>query len=67
MSWTSCMQKKIISHYGSEVKDCVDGITKGNFEEILECMVKVLMVDDPVVWIPLQLALFTEWSIECTL
>ena len=65
MSWTHCMQKKIENHYGSEVKECVDGITHSNWEKVLECMVNVLGIADPEIWIPEQIVLFGEWSIEC--
>lgn len=65
MSWTDCMKNKIIAHYGSEVKDCIQGITKDNWKEILECMVDVLGITDPEIWIPEQLILFGKWSIEC--
>jgi myosin heavy subunit len=65
MSWTKCMQKKIVNHYGSEVEQCVDGITKHNWTKILECMVTVLGIADPEIWIPEQIILFTEWSAEC--
>jgi hypothetical protein len=64
-SWTSCMKKKIINHYGSEVSDCVDGISHSNWEKILECIVTVLGITDPVTWIPEQIAFFTVWSTEC--
>jgi len=63
--WTSCMQKKIVSHYGAPVEDCVKGITHGNWEKILECIVTVLGITDPEVWIPEQIVLFTGWSVEC--
>ena len=65
MSWTSCMEAKIVSHYGPEVKDCVDGITKGDFDKIINCMVTVLGITDPEVWIPIQLGYFATWSVEC--
>ena len=65
MSWTNCMKNKIVGHYGSEIKHCVDGITKHNWTEILECMVTVLGITDPEIWIPKQLILFATWSIEC--
>lgn len=61
------MKKKIVDHYGSEVNDCVGGITKHNWEDVLKCMVTVLGITDPEVWIPAQLVLFGEWSIECAL
>lgn len=64
-SWTGCMQHKIVSHYGSQVEDCVQGITHSNWEKILECIVDVLGITDPEVWIPEQLALFATWSVEC--
>ena len=64
-SWTSCMGKKITKHYGPEVADCTKGITHGNWEKILECMVTVLGITDPVTWIPEQIAFFTLWSTEC--
>lgn len=67
MSWTSCMQDKIVSHYGEAVKSCADAIDHGNFEQIVECMVEVLGIADPEIWIPEQIALFTEWSVECAL
>lgn len=67
MSWTHCMQDKIVSHYGEAVKECTEGITHGNWEKILECMVTVLGIADPEVWIPEQIILFGEWSIECAL
>ena len=63
--WTSCMQDKIVDHYGPEVKACTDGINHGNWEEILECMVTALGIADPEVWIPEQIVLFTGWSVEC--
>ena len=65
MSWTECMKDKIVKHYGPEIKDCVDGITKENWEEVLKCMVDVLGIADPEIWIPEQIALFTAWSVEC--
>lgn len=64
-SWASCMGKKITKHYGPEVADCTKGITHGNWEKILECMVTVLGITDPVTWIPEQIAFFTVWSAEC--
>lgn len=64
-SWTGCMKKKIVNHYGSEVSDCVDGISHSNWEKILECIVTVLGITDPEVWIPEQLVLFSTWSLEC--
>jgi len=63
--WTSCMKKKIVGHYGPEVEACVDGITHGNWEKVLECIVTVLGITDPEVWIPEQIVLFTGWSLEC--
>ena len=63
--WTSCMKKKIVGHYGPEIESCTDGITHGNWEKILECMVTVLGITDPEVWIPEQIVLFTGWSLEC--
>ena len=65
MSWTSCMKGKIIDHYGPEVEQCVDGITKDNFKDVLECMAGVLQVADPVEWVAEQMTNFTEWSLEC--
>jgi len=65
MSWTNCMKKKIVDHYGSEVQECVDGITKDNWEDVLKCMANVLQITDPETWIPKQLVLFGEWSVEC--
>lgn len=64
-SWTSCMKKHIINHYGSAISDCVDGISHSNWEKILECMVTVLGIADPEVWIPEQIILFTGWSVSC--
>lgn len=63
--WTSCMKKKIVGHYGPEVEACTDGITHGNWEKILECMVTVLGITDPDVWIPEQIIIFGGWSLEC--
>lgn len=63
--WTSCMKKKIVGHYGPEVEACTDGITHGNWEKILECIVTVLGITNPEVWIPEQIVLFTGWSLEC--
>jgi len=63
--WTSCMKKKIVGHYGPEIESCTDGITHGNWEKILECMVTVLGITDPEVWIPEQIIIFGGWSIEC--
>ena len=63
--WTSCMKDKIVSHYGPEIESCTDGITHGNWEKILECMVTVLGITDPEVWIPEQIIIFGGWSIEC--
>tara|TARA_R110000868_G_scaffold85331_3_gene240187 strand:- start:539 stop:754 length:216 start_codon:yes stop_codon:yes gene_type:complete len=59
------MKGKIERHYGAAVKDCVDGITHDNWEEVLECMVTVLGIADPEVWIPEQIVLFGVWSIAC--
>jgi len=67
MSWANCMSNKITDHYGEEVKQCTEGITHGNWEKILECMVTVLGIADPEIWIPEQIVLFTEWSVECVL
>jgi hypothetical protein len=64
-SWSHCMQGKIVGHYGAAVKTCTDGITHGNWEKILLCMVTVLGIADPEVWIPEQIILFTGWSVEC--
>lgn len=65
MSWSSCMQNKVVSHYGSEVENCVKGITHGNFSDILKCIAEVKGIADPEAWIAEQLAFFTEWSLEC--
>jgi len=65
MSWTSCMKDKIIDHYGEEVAQCVDGITKDNFKDVLSCMANVLKVADPTQWIEDQLGEFGKWSLEC--
>lgn len=65
MSWSSCMQNKIINHYGSEVKQCADAIEKGNIEDVVKCMVNVLGITDPEIWIPEQVALLGKWAIEC--
>jgi hypothetical protein len=59
------MQKHIVDHYGSEVEQCVDGITHSNWTKVLECMVTVLGIADPEIWIPEQIILFGEWSVEC--
>jgi ABC-type antimicrobial peptide transport system permease subunit len=61
------MQKKIINHYGTEVKECVSGLTKHNWEDVLKCMVTVLGISNPKVWIAEQLVIFAKWSAECSL
>ena len=63
--WTSCMKKHIINHYGTEIEDCVNGISHSNWTKVLKCMVTVLGIADPEIWIPEQLALFAEWSVTC--
>lgn len=64
-SWSHCMSNHIVDHYGAAVKSCTDGITHGNWTKILECMVTVLGIADPEIWIPEQIAFFTLWSAEC--
>lgn len=64
-SWSHCMSDKIEDHYGPQVASCTDGITHGNWEKILECIVTVLGIADPEIWIPEQIAYFTVWSAEC--
>lgn len=61
------MQKKITAHYGNEVQECVKGITKKNFEDVVKCIANVKGITNPEVWIPEQIALFTLWSSECVL
>ncbi len=67
MSWSSCMRKKIIGHYGSEVENCVKSVTHTNWESILLCIVEVLKISKPGTWIAKQLAFFSAWSLECIL
>lgn len=67
MSWTICMSKKIINHYGPEVEECANGITEHNWEDILKCIAYVLNIADPDEWILEQLPLFSEWALECEL
>ena len=59
------MKDKIVDHYGPEVKQCVDGITHHNYEDVLKCIANVLQISEPEVWIPEQLVYFTKWSLEC--
>jgi hypothetical protein len=63
--WSHCMVDKIVGHYGEIARDCAEGISHGNFKEILECIAKLMPSVNPEVWIPEQLAYFTGWSIEC--
>jgi hypothetical protein len=65
MSWTKCMQNKIEGHYGTAAKDCAKGIKKGNFLDIVKCLVVALGVSNPEIWIPEQVALFGVWSVAC--
>ena len=63
MSWTSCMQNKIINHYGSEASECVSGIEKDNLEKIAECIANVVLdANEEAV-----LTNLTAWSVECEL
>jgi hypothetical protein len=63
MSWSSCIQKKIVDHYGPQVSQCVSGITKHNFEDVALCICNVMSLDSPAE----VMALLTTWSVECTL
>jgi len=67
MSFESCMQKKIIDHYGPKVEQCIKAITKGDYTSIIECIATVLAITDPETWIPEQVVLFAEWALECEL
>jgi hypothetical protein len=64
-SWSSCMQGKIVRHYGSEYAACANGISHGNWKDILKCIATAKGITNPVTWIPTQLAYFTGWSFAC--
>jgi hypothetical protein len=59
------MKKKIVDHYGEEVKDCVNAVSHGNWRDILKCIASIKGITNPEVWIPLQLAYFVGWSAWC--
>jgi len=61
------MRKKIIGHYGGEVENCVKGVTRHNWEQILLCIAEVLKISKPAPWIVKQLGFFGLWSGECIL
>ncbi len=61
MSWTSCMEKKIEHHYGSEASECAKAIEKHNLEKCAECIANV--VGDTSTEKVLEN--LTAWSVEC--
>lgn len=61
MSWSQCMEDKIVEKFGADAAICAKGITDGNLGEIAACIAKLAVDDDPVA-IAADLGL---WSAEC--
>ncbi len=61
MSWSSCMEDKIVGKYGQQAATCADGITHGNLSEVAQCIADIVGDSDPAT----VLAELAYWAVDC--